>query len=385
MRYSVTALTPLLVGDGRGLSPVDYMVWNDQINVLDQGRLFRLRARGPRLAGYLTQLINATRLDFASWGGFAQNFSQRRIPFENAQSTEIWNKAPAESLFIPTFAAGTGGPYLPSSALKGALRTGFVFSRWSPATVERIAASLEGERVPRRVAESAEASSGASQIKLLSLADSGTVPISAFKIYLTRTASLDTRQAGKAQLAWKIAGRGSVPAQRVGEASAVFAEMASPGTTFAGDWEERSFFQNPELTRALGWRSVPETKLFIDAANQYAAAQLDQHAQYAEMTALVGLRASIDRLRAELASAQNEPLTCLVSLGWGGGFLSKAGSLDTSSAAYRQLLRSVPAIGSNGPRDGLPFPKTRRIVFTGGQPTSLPGWVRVRFENRTKT
>src|SRR6201996_1878037 len=113
MKYEVTAVTPLLVGDGRELSPIDYMVWKDQVNVLDQPRIFRLLARGPRLEGYLTQLRRATKLDFASWGGFAQNFSQRRIPFENAESTAIWNAAQSENLFIPTFASDFRGPYLP--------------------------------------------------------------------------------------------------------------------------------------------------------------------------------------------------------------------------------------------------------------------------------
>ena len=53
MKYRVTCLTPTLVGDGERLSPIDYMVWKDQVNVLDQQRIFRLLARGPRLEGYL--------------------------------------------------------------------------------------------------------------------------------------------------------------------------------------------------------------------------------------------------------------------------------------------------------------------------------------------
>jgi CRISPR-associated protein Csm5 len=52
MRYRLTCLTPLLVGDGRKLSPIDYMVWKDHVNVLDQWRIFRLLAKGPRLDGY---------------------------------------------------------------------------------------------------------------------------------------------------------------------------------------------------------------------------------------------------------------------------------------------------------------------------------------------
>ena len=124
MKYRVMCLTPTLVGDGQKLAPIDYMVWKDHVNVLDQKRIFRLLAKGPRLEGYLSQLKRAEKLDFASWGGFAQNYSGRRIPFEHASSTPFWERTHAEHLFIPTFATSPKGPYLPATALKGALRTG---------------------------------------------------------------------------------------------------------------------------------------------------------------------------------------------------------------------------------------------------------------------
>src|SRR6266699_877874 len=91
-RYRLTCLTPTLAGDGQKLSPIDYMVWRDHVNVLDQ-------------------LSKAEKLDFASWGGFAQNFAGRRIPFEHASSVPVWERAPAQNLFIPTFATNASGPY----------------------------------------------------------------------------------------------------------------------------------------------------------------------------------------------------------------------------------------------------------------------------------
>jgi CRISPR-associated protein Csm5 len=115
------------VGDGGRLSAIDYMVWKDHVNVLDQRRIFRLLAKGPRLEGYLSQLKKATKLDFASWGGFAQNFAGRRVPFENPAYAAYWERASAESLAIPTFSSGPSGPYLPGAAIKGALRTGVFF------------------------------------------------------------------------------------------------------------------------------------------------------------------------------------------------------------------------------------------------------------------
>lgn len=380
MKYKVTALTPLLVGDGRELSPIDYMVWKDQVNVLDQARIFKLLSRGPRLEGYLTQLRKATKLDFASWGGFAQNFSQRRIPFESAESTAIWNAAPSESLFIPTFAANYRGAYLPGSAVKGALRTGLLFSRWNAGTIDRIANSLEGDRAPRRPAESAETSAGASQVKVIGISDSDPVAASSFKIFLTRVSSLDNRQPGKPQLVWKVAGRGNVPPQKIAESTASFAEMAPSGVTFQGELQEHKFLEQPELTKALGWKSTPELKTFTEAANEYAAAQLDVHTRYADASGLSRLQQTVERLRIELNSLTGNSLSCLLCLGRGAGFVSKAAFLDTNLASFRKILQATPAYG-RGIREGAIFPKTRRLVFSGGQPSAIPGWVRLDLES----
>ncbi|MGA7409737.1 MAG: RAMP superfamily CRISPR-associated protein [Bryobacteraceae bacterium] len=378
MNYKVTTLTPLLVGDGRELAPIDYMVWKDQVNVLDQPRIFKLLSRGPRLDGYLAQLQKATKLDFASWGGFAQNFSERRIPFEHPSLTPLWEKAPSENLFIATFAGSLQGPYLPASALKGALRTGLIFSRWTASTMDKIAAALEPSRPPRRPAEAAENTSGASQVRIVTVADSKPVAASAFRVFLARVATLDSKQPGSYQLAWKVAGRGSVPNQRITESTPDFVEMAVPGTQFGGIWSERKFLENPELIRALGWRSVPEPKLIVDAANAFAEAQLKLHSHYAETAGLTAVRESLKAIEAELSLARSTPLTCLLCLGWGTGLVAKSGSLDFENESYRTILRSIPAY-SRAIRTGLPFPKTRRVIFSNGQPAALPGWVKLQL------
>jgi CRISPR-associated protein Csm5 len=380
MKYKLTALTPLLVGDGQELAPIDYMVWKDQVNVLDQNRIFKLLSRGPRLDGYLAQLHKADKLDFASWGGFAQNFSQRRIPFEHSSLTGIWEKTPADYLFIPTFAANSGGQYLPGSALKGALRTGLVYTRWSTSTVEKLASALEGERMPRRLSEAPEVSSGASQVRILATSDSQPVAKSAFKIYLTRVANLDTRTGSAPQLAWKVAGRGNVPGARLNESTPAFIEMATPETQFSGAAVERKFFEDPQLLKALGWRSAPNLETMVKAANEYAGAQLEIHARFADASGLAGIQRNVAHLREQLDAARSSPSTCLLCLGWGAGFLSKSAFLQTDNDAFRKLLRSVPAF-SRALKTGVVFPKTRRLVFAGGQPAYVPGWAKLELED----
>jgi len=375
VNYRVTCLTPTLVGDGQRLSPIDYMVWKDHVNVLDQRRIFKLLAKGPRLDSYLNQLKKSDKLDFASWGGFAQNFAGRRIPFEDPSSTAYWEKTYAENLFIPTFASGPSGPYLPASAVKGALRTSALFKRWTHETMEESARRAEGERMMRRVSNSAEngalGASGADRMKFLMAADSNPIAASSFKVYLLRAATMQAR-GGKFELGWKQSPRGTVG--RPEDSTPMFAEMTVPGTTFEGEWQESEFLKRQEISRLLHWKQ-PDRAHAFGAANDYAEAQLRMHREYAESLGLSGVAGAVAELENRLADVRSAN-GCLLCIGWGGGFLSKVPYTDTKDEAYRQILRGLPFF-SRAIQTGLPFPKTRRIVFLENRPGTVPGWVRL--------
>ena len=47
--------------------------------------------------------------------------------------------------------------------------------------------------------------------------------------------------------------------------------------------------------------------------------------------------------------------------------------LVITSEEYNQILRNVP-LYRKAIESGMPFPKTRRIVFQENKPASLPGW-----------
>ena len=361
MNYRVTCLTPTLVGDGQKLAPIDYMVWKDHINVLDQRRIFRLLAKGPRLESYLAQLKKAEKLDFASWGGFAQNFAGRRIPFEHASSIPHWERAHAPDLFIPTFATNSTGPYLPATALKGALRSGAVFDRWSEKTLRDLAEQME-DRIQRYFSNKAEAAvlggSGSSRMRRLAVSDSGNVAYAGMKVYLLRTATLIARGADQLHLGWKSQ-RGSVEARKVDESTPLFAEMAAPGMMFEGVWRERT--------------PADRAKLF-ESSNRYAEGQIARHREYARRTGMTALAATLDRLEAQLAAARQSDRACVLSIGWGGGLLGKSAYLNTDDESYRKILRQMP-LYQRAIQTGMPFPKTRRVIFENNQPASLPGWV----------
>ena len=280
--------------------------------------------------------------------------------------------------------SGPNGPFLPGSALKGALRTGIVAARISPGALREVAAKLQSDRPPRRPAEALEAQTvgppGTSRMKAVGLSDSAVVATSSFKVFLLRSSTLVPRGNGF-ELGWKVSPRGSVDGRRVEESTPLFAEMAVPGTVFEGRWREDRFFARPEILEALNWREFPGHERLLEAANRFSAALVAAHRQYAEMAGLPILGQSLDALAAVVAEAAQGDRACVLPLGWGGGFLTKVASTDTGGENYRQVLRQV-GLYSRAIQTGLPFPKTRRIVFLEGRPATLPGWVRLEILRR---
>ena len=110
----------------------------------------------------------------------------------------------------------------------------------------------------------------------------------------------------------------------------------------------------------------------------HAAKQLALHAQYAKWAGLEGLAASVAALESNLEKAQSNG-GCLLAIGWGAGFLSKSAAIGADDGDYRKVLGMLPFY-QRAIQTGLPFPKTRRIVFLKNKPATLPGWVELRVE-----
>jgi len=378
-RYRVTVLTPSLAGDGQRLSPIDYMVWKDQVNVLNQRQIFRLLARGPRIESYLGQLRKSEKLDFASWGGYAQNYAMRRIGFDDPASAEVYAKAPAEECFIPTFASGLKGIYLPGSVLKGAIRLALLVDRVSEGQINVAVESLNSD-MPRHSAARLEASvlgaSGVSRTRSISLSDSKPIGNSATKVYLLRTAVLADR-GGTLEAGWKGSSRGALALNRAGDASPFFAEMATPGTVFEGGFRMPGLFRQPEVSRTFRWKSPAGAAEVVKAANHAATLLLSSHRKFAETGGLTRLTELCDALlqRVQDAQAAGRFLTCI---GWGTGLLAKTLWTAASEENMRAGLKPVPGYGQ-ALRTGMPFPKTRRLIIRSGRPVSFPGWVEVEL------
>src|ERR1700681_2719822 len=117
--------------------------------------------------------------------------------------------------------------------------------------------------------DSALGQNGADEMRMVAAADSMPVAESVFKIYLLRVSTLESRGAGKYELAWKMSPRGS--SRRPDDSTPIFAEMASPGTVFEGEWRENEFLRRPEVSRTLRRRDRLDRPALFRYLNAYSA------------------------------------------------------------------------------------------------------------------
>jgi CRISPR-associated protein Csm5 len=136
-------------------------------------------------------------------------------------------------------------------------------------------------------------------------------------------------------------------------------------------------FQQPEIRRSIRWPEVTRARIF-ESVNVYAQGLLALQRQYASWAGMGLLDKSLEELEQKLADARQTG-ACIFPLGWGGGLSMKSAWLDTTNADYRQILEQYQ-IYNRALATNLPFPKTRRIVFLGNRPATLPGWVELSVE-----
>jgi CRISPR-associated protein Csm5 len=252
-----------------------------------------------------------------------------------------------------------------------------LFAGLKDGSLEKVAALFQGERPPRRPAEILEertlGAAGASRMRAVRASDSEPIDTANLKIYMLRVASLATRNRPDGlELAWKVSPRGSVNGARPNESTPTFAEMAAPGTVFEGGWGESDFLRQPEVLRALNWRGPVTRGAVFGAANQYASALIESQKRYAETAGLALVRQGLERLEQRRAEVAANGEACLLCIGWGAGLLAHVAWLKTDDPAYRSIIEQTKLFRST--YQGLPFPKTRRIVFLEDRPAALAGW-----------
>ena len=134
--------------------------------------------------------------------------------------------------------------------------------------------------------------------------------------------------------------------------------MAAPGNVFRG-----------RLAGTLGFTIAQ--KLF-QASNRYAAQLIARHKEYAAWSGLARTAGrdprSLEKRGRDVANART--LACCRSAG-AAECLENRPIWTPQDESYRKILRQIPFY-QRAIQTGLPFPKTRRVVFEGGHRPAFP-------------
>jgi CRISPR type III-A-associated RAMP protein Csm5 len=142
MWLEIEALTPVHVGTGDLLGPLEYAVRGPKVGVADLGRLFRreparAEAIGQQLAGTSPSALRSLSLESLLTPKELADEALWRYCRQASDATlaELGRARTLEHELRPAMKTPDGRAYLPGTAIKGALRTALIFA-WSEASPE---------------------------------------------------------------------------------------------------------------------------------------------------------------------------------------------------------------------------------------------------------
>jgi len=402
MWLEIEALTPVDIGTGDLLGPLEYAISGSRVGVADLGRLFRrdparAEAIGQQLAGTspaalrslsLERLLTPKELaDEAIWRYRLSGSEETLAALARARTQEhelrLAMKTP------------DGRAYLPGTAIKGALRTALIFA-WSAASPDwaRGLLNLRDHRAANSQAQSVFYSPGQRDpnhdvLRALMIGDTdGASPAEALQIVQERVLSAKIR-------ADRSRGEGSDGYKQF----LVFLEGLAPGTKLAASVRILSDLLDVRRSEVLGWTPAQRAlnaQALCDAANRMTAEVCQWELEYFGLVQGHDCTAVVEFYRRLLAKTQAAPPgTAYLSVGRGAGWhkltpgilvarhLSQSEFVEFRKryglAAVEDFrLQRDPRLARFDRRDFV-FPKSRKVVAEAERAVAPLGWVQLAF------
>ncbi|MCU7496194.1 MAG: type III-A CRISPR-associated RAMP protein Csm5 [Ignavibacteria bacterium] len=283
---------------------------------------------------------------------------------------------------------GNSLPYLPGSSIKGALRTILFKCFLMGMDKEDRCRLLESINPKNKESADKEITKkifgnlpNNNFMRILQIGDAmfeeGSMEL--FKIYI-----MNMTDSSKPCFAWKNVRR-KLNTLSPNDATPVHAEMLQAGSAANFSIKIENFlFENPQAIAELGFASRKLTiENLSEEVNRYSREMLESELKFFQSFKNPLLR----HLEAELArimetippeNSEQSKKEMVLRLGWGTGWKSMTGNwIDEQSL---KIIRPDMQLG----RAGMPFPKTRKIIFEDNEPAQVPGWVKIRLNSAIK-
>ena len=381
-KYEIEALTPLHIGSGHKIYPLEYVIDKGDFIRVNMERLFT----DPDFNR--EAFIEKSKMGDFYIGAFSKEpairYPHYRISISGNTAQFLIKNIATPNSAILEFSKEAMSFFIAGSSIKGAMRTA-VLQRVledsaKKATYEKgLKISLhekknkeKGRKIKReRFSLSSEESilgrPNNSIMRALQVSDSNFIPHSEIRIYLSRVMSCKEKE-----YRWKQLGRGGTNTSESRNATPIFFEALRPGAKLTGYLKLDDFILKTETDSMLGIRDMIPIEQIVQTCNRFSQRHLEREEIFFQSVGFQDLQKEIKKIRT-MKLDKNE---FLLHVGWGAGYESKA----IGNFLDDELFSEIKKEWRMG-RKGMPFPKTRKIVFEDDNAKTETGWIKMNLQD----
>jgi len=379
-RYEIEVVTPLHIGSGEKIYPLEYVIEKEFIRV-NMDKLFADPSFNRE------EFINESKKRDFYLGVFDKNNALKyplyKTTIASDNKDELIKNIGTPNALVLNFIKEGKNFYIPGSSLKGAIRTAMLWNFLQKANIRsEFEGSLkkefrrkkdpkEGRRVKReRFSLSSEETilgrPNYSLLKALHIGDSDYLSPSSISVEVSKVVS-KTVDGFK----WKQLGRDGGNTDNPRDATPIFFEAVKSGTKINGSIKIDEFLLSEEVATALKLRDITLLKGLVKTCNAFAYHHLEKELIFFKSVGLKQIQDEAERIK-KISLTDNE---FLLHLAWGSGYEAKALGNTIDKSLFSEI-RNEWNLGKRGAE----FPKTRKIVFEDGKPKTAIGWVKIKLE-----
>lgn len=361
VKLGLEIITPTQSGSGAELlKEIDYIERNQTAFIVDQQASFQAIASGNQALD--AQLLAGNRL--SDWVNAAGQDFGYRLPW-------LGSTAKMPDKFREQLKDAMNRPYLPGSAIKGAIRTALV-AEW----LRSVPSSSFAHLLPQKDKFGKAPSKQRAGKKLMDEITGKDAKQDIFRSFKVKDTLFPTSDLRLADIRWQNESRWRSMSQRKSfegwqQADGIYAEVLQPGALGLLVLQWDGFL----LSNINTWQQtdrVPQiaSKDFDDLRqriNRHAEYRLQREIQFYKEQGKPDPEQECQRI---LNMMKAEQQSAYLQMSWGSGWRGMTGDWvsDEQVKTFRELF--------NLDRTGKPFPKTRRLVVFG-KPKLPMGWVKL--------
>ena len=384
MKYELEVLSPVHIGSGETLSPIEYWIKGNTLKIADADNFFKkFTSEDVSSLSKSAEDRNFTLYEFAA---------KRRLNL--SPKYEMVSKCRPRGDIHLEVKGVKNEVYIPGSSIKGAIRTAILYKWLKDGNSDKILGSEEVEDIKtlyqrmkivhdrrernyikrnlnkklgnfisnleRKAFRGKENDPKYDIFKYIQISDtSSRSPEESLELRLVQILEMDVR------------GRRVDWYRRRNREVQLYLECLKQGINFTG------YIKPVKEPKALESLKLREEKLSIEyilGACRTFSRDLNEHEiEFGKKYRINFLVSAINELKNEQEHSGEKE--ALMKLGWGSGFLSTTISMFVKEED-EELYKAIVSMAPRGYEDE--FPKTRRIVFEDEEPRYPPGWVKIK-------